>query len=80
MRIKFNAELGDDEVKAIAVHLGKAWVGDEDIRGFLNQGVQDAIEHVMTEYKAVLNDPKEEPTPETGIIRPSASDGLKRFP
>ena len=41
---------------AIASHLGKTNVNDDDIRGFLKTAVRDAIEDAMVEYEAAMND------------------------
>jgi hypothetical protein len=54
MRIKFTVDISDDELKVIARHLGKAWVGDDDVRRFLNQAVQDAIQNASSEHESEL--------------------------
>jgi hypothetical protein len=58
MRIEFNWEFKQEDLVSIAAHLGKAKVDDDDVRRFLYAAVQDALEDVMVEYEAVMNDTK----------------------
>jgi hypothetical protein len=56
MRIEFSWEFKDEDLAAIAGHLGKTNVNDDDIRGFLKTAVRDAIEDAMVEFEAAMND------------------------
>jgi uncharacterized membrane-anchored protein YjiN (DUF445 family) len=57
MRIEFSWEINDEDLVAIASHLGKTTADDDDVRRFLNEAIADALENVMVEYEAAMNDP-----------------------
>jgi hypothetical protein len=40
-------------LEALANHLGKSTVNDDDVRRFLNTALHDALEDAMVEYQAV---------------------------
>jgi hypothetical protein len=42
---------------AIAGHLGKPKVDDDDLRGFLKAALREAVGHAMVEHEAAEDDP-----------------------
>jgi len=63
MRIEFSWEFKAEDLEAIAAHLGKAKVDDDDMRSFMRTAVSDAVEDAMLEYEAAINDPDTRVTP-----------------
>jgi hypothetical protein len=57
MKVEFSQDFKDDELEAIAHHLGKEKVDDDDLRGFLKTVVKEAIDHALVEHEAFENDP-----------------------
>jgi hypothetical protein len=57
MRIDFSWEFNENELAAIAGHLGKPKVDDDDLRGFLKAALREAVGHAMVEHEAAEDDP-----------------------
>jgi hypothetical protein len=57
MRIEFSWDFKENELAAIAGHLGKAKVDDDDVRSFLKTIVKESIDRVLVEHEAAENDP-----------------------
>jgi hypothetical protein len=57
MKVEFSWDFKDEELAAIAGHLDKPKVDDDDVRGFLKRIVKEAIDRSLVEHEAAENDP-----------------------
>jgi hypothetical protein len=57
MRVEFSWEFEEDELAAIASHLDKTKVDDDDVREFLKAIIKEAIDRALVEHEAAENDP-----------------------
>jgi hypothetical protein len=57
MKVNLEWEFNDEELAAIANHLGEATVDAHNVLDFIKNAVSDAIESAIVEYRAAQNDP-----------------------
>jgi len=57
MLIKFNVELSDDELKAIAGYACEDQSDYDDVRRFLRAAIRDAVEDAMVGYELAMRCP-----------------------
>jgi len=57
MLIKFNVDLNDDELKAIAGYACETQPDYDNVRRFLRKAIRDAVEDAMTGYELATRGP-----------------------
>ena len=57
MKVDFSWEFSDEELAAIANHLGETEMNADHVKDFLQITVRDALERAIVECKAMVNDP-----------------------
>lgn len=57
MKVNLQWEFSDEDLMAVANHLGKEWVDDDDVRDFMREVMREAMARVDVEHEAAENDP-----------------------
>jgi hypothetical protein len=57
MKVSLEYEFTEDELAAIANHLGEATIDAEGVRDFMQNAIGEAMEHAVVEHQAAMNDP-----------------------
>jgi hypothetical protein len=57
MKVNLEREFNDEELAAIANHLGEATVDADDVLDFIMNAVSGAIDNAIVEHRAAQNDP-----------------------
>lgn len=57
MKVELSWDFNDDELAAMANHLGEAKVDADGVRAFLQVAVNEALDRALVEREALINDP-----------------------